>query len=356
MKENLPSENNRAYYPTNTDIHNHIDAAKTAIQLSKFDQISMKALYEEWTKSSRPGKYFFRPYIKKESIPDQVPSPGKEVVLGSTETTVVPSTESTSPTLPSISEKCSLPVQPPSHPETPTTDSTDLSQPDSSPPDSNDQFSQTLLWIHQEEWQQNLIRYGNTMSLIDATYQTTKYDLPLFFVTVRTNIGYKVITHFIIQSETTEQILEALNMLRNWNKNWKPPFSLCDYSEAEISAIEQAFPGITIYICDFHREQAWTRWTRDHKNGLNKHMNRNNYWQTYVLVHGHRLHNQIVDYHTMLIIKKQSPPLSNHLSGKITPVVEQNLAMHSAGKRSSYMYMYTCMYIYMVQYTCTSHT
>ena len=153
MKENLPSENNRAYYPTNTDIRNHIDAAKTAIQLSKFDQISMKALYEEWTKSSRPGKYFFRPYIKKESIPDQVPSPGKEVVLGSTETTVVPSTESTSPTLPSISEKCSLPVQPPSHPETPTTDSTDLSQPDSSPPDSNDQFSQTLLWIHQEEWQ-----------------------------------------------------------------------------------------------------------------------------------------------------------------------------------------------------------
>ena len=65
MKENLPSENNRAYFPTNIDIRNHIDAAKTAIQLSKFDQISMKALYEEWTKSARPGKYYFRPYIKK---------------------------------------------------------------------------------------------------------------------------------------------------------------------------------------------------------------------------------------------------------------------------------------------------
>ena len=77
-----------------------------------------------------------------------------------------------------------------------------------------DQFSQTLLWIHQEEWQQNLmIRYGNTMSLIDATYKTTKYDLPLFFVTVRTNIGYKVVAHFIIQSETTEQILEALRLI-----------------------------------------------------------------------------------------------------------------------------------------------
>ena len=65
MRENLPSVNNRAYYPTNTDIRNHIDAAKAAIQLSKFDQVSMKALYEEWTKSAKPGKYFFRPYIKK---------------------------------------------------------------------------------------------------------------------------------------------------------------------------------------------------------------------------------------------------------------------------------------------------
>ena len=58
MRENLPSENNQAYYPTTTDIQNHSDAAKPAIQLSKFDQISMKTLYEEWTNSAKPGKYF----------------------------------------------------------------------------------------------------------------------------------------------------------------------------------------------------------------------------------------------------------------------------------------------------------
>ena len=108
------------------------------------------------------------------------------------------------------------------------------------------------------------------MSLIDAMYKTTKYDLPLFFVTVRTNVGYKVVAHFIVQSETTEQILEALNILKGWNTDWQPQFFTCDYSEAEISAIERAFPGITVYICDFHREQAWTRWTRGHKNGLTK--------------------------------------------------------------------------------------
>ena len=129
MKGNLPSGNNRAYYPTNTDIRNHIDAAKTAIQLSKFDQISMKALYKEWTKSSRPGKYFFRPYIKKELLPDTVPSVAKEVVIESNRTSSSSSTESpvTAPTPASVPDQSSLLHQLPSHLETPATD---LQQPD----------------------------------------------------------------------------------------------------------------------------------------------------------------------------------------------------------------------------------
>ena len=27
-------------------------------------------MYEEWTKERKQGKYFFRPYIKKETLPD----------------------------------------------------------------------------------------------------------------------------------------------------------------------------------------------------------------------------------------------------------------------------------------------
>jgi len=30
-------------------------------------------------------------------------------------------------------------------------------------------------------WQQDLLQYGNTSTMIDATYKTTKYDLRLFF-------------------------------------------------------------------------------------------------------------------------------------------------------------------------------
>ena len=114
------------------------------------------------------------------------------------------------------------------------------------------------------------MKYGITVTLVDETYKTTKYDLPLFFVTVRTNMGYKVAAYFIVQSESTEMILEALNIPKQWNPDWKPAFFLCDYSEAGISSIQQTFPTATVYLCDFHQEQAWTQRVQDHKNGLYK--------------------------------------------------------------------------------------
>ena len=45
----------------------------------------------------------------------------------------------------------------------------------------------------------------------------TKYDLALFFVCVWTNVGYIVVGQFITQSETAEQIQEALQILQTWN-------------------------------------------------------------------------------------------------------------------------------------------
>ena len=45
---------------------------------------------------------------------------------------------------------------------------------------------------------------------------------------------------------------------------------MCDYSEAELVALGEVFPTTTVYLCDFHREQAWDHWVRDHKHGLNQ--------------------------------------------------------------------------------------
>ena len=97
-----------------------------------------------------------------------------------------------------------------------------------------------------------------------------KYELPLFFVCVRTNVGYSVAAQYIVQSESVECITEVLNILKEWNPSWCPPFFMCDFSHAKLSALQDAFPDASVYGCDFHREQAWTRWVRDRKNGLNK--------------------------------------------------------------------------------------
>ena len=113
-----------------------------------------------------------------------------------------------------------------------------------------------------------LIKYGNYISFIDATYKTMRYELPLFFVCIRTNVGYCVVADFVVQSECAVSIKEALMILRSWNPEWNSPYFMSDFSEAEISALEQTFPGITVYGYDFHREQAWTHWIQNHKNGL----------------------------------------------------------------------------------------
>ena len=97
----------------------------------------------------------------------------------------------------------------------------------------------------------------NTISLIDATYKTTCYELPLFFICVRTNVSYSVVAEFIVQSENAENIQEALTILTQWNPEWNPRFFMSDYSEAELNAIEAVFPSTTVHLCDFHREQAW---------------------------------------------------------------------------------------------------
>jgi len=131
--------------------------------------------------------------------------------------------------------------------------------------------AQSLLWVHQEKWQQRMMcSYGNCVTLIDATYKTMRYDFPLFFVCVRTNVNYCVVAEFVTQNETAEAIQEALEILKTWNPDWKPPFFLSDYSEAEFKAIEYTFPATSVFLCDFHREQAWTRWVTTSHNGLSK--------------------------------------------------------------------------------------
>lgn len=135
--------------------------------------------------------------------------------------------------------------------------------------DDKDRKESKFMFDHQEEWQQRLLlRYGSDLVLMDATYKTTKYAIPLFFICVHTNVGYKVVPEFLCQNEDKECIAEALIIIHGWNPTWRPKCFMVDYSTAEINAIESVFQEFAVYICDFHREQAWQRWVKAGKNGL----------------------------------------------------------------------------------------
>ena len=73
----------------------------------------------------------------------------------------------------------------------------------------------------------------------------------------------------MIHNEDQESISEALAILKTWNPLWQPKYFMVDFSIVEIGAIKEQFPDATAYICDFHRLQAWQRWARKGKNGLN---------------------------------------------------------------------------------------
>ena len=91
---------------------------------------------------------------------------------------------------------------------------------------------------------------------MDATYKTTKYSLPLFFLCVKTNVNYTVVADFVIESENTDKIFEALSVIKLWTPGWNPKYFITDYSEAEMSAINMLFSETQLYLCEFHREQA----------------------------------------------------------------------------------------------------
>ena len=99
---------------------------------------------------------------------------------------------------------------------------------------------QQLMFVHQTTFQRGLLkRYGNYACFLDATYKTTKYALPLFFLAVKTNVDYQIAGSFVIQDERKYSIKEALEIMQSWNSIF-----MTDFDEEEIHAIEETFPGM----------------------------------------------------------------------------------------------------------------
>lgn len=71
--------------------------------------------------------------------------------------------------------------------------------------------TQHLLYVHQEKWQRDLlVKYGSEICLLDATYKTTKYAVPLFFLCVKTNSGYAVVGKYCYSTKISHSFYHTL--------------------------------------------------------------------------------------------------------------------------------------------------
>ena len=99
-------------------------------------------------------------------------------------------------------------------------------------------------------------KYAPYLVLLDATYKTTKYALPLFFAVVKTNLNFQVVGVLVFQEETKDMIKKGLQIIHGWNSTVIPTFGMVDFDEKEINALEELFGDIEVFICNFHREQT----------------------------------------------------------------------------------------------------
>ena len=106
------------------------------------------------------------------------------------------------------------------------------------------------------------------MTLLDAMYKTTMYNLAPFLS------QFERIQGTLLQqnsSFTLKQMNRSKKLWTSWNSgiHFGHLYTLCVIiQKLKILAIETAFPCATVYLCDFHREQCWERWVKNHKHGL----------------------------------------------------------------------------------------
>lgn len=76
-----------------------------------------------------------------------------------------------------------------------------------------------MIFVYQSATMKRMYqRYAPHMVLLDATYKTTRYALPLFFLVVQTNVNFQVVAVLVLQEESIQMILEALSVDKRCNQ------------------------------------------------------------------------------------------------------------------------------------------
>lgn len=202
--ETPPPQNRRRFYPRRKDLDYYISKAKLENRLAKMDQDNIEELIKKW--QTTDNNFYFRKRAEVISFDqEQEFDDHSEDVEAANE------------------------------------EGDDEDEPEPQPQKSE----QTLLFCYQSKEQKRLlVKYGNGMCLLDATYKTTRYALPLFFLCVRTNVCYQIVATFVVQYSTTASIAEALEVIKSWNPSWRPRYFMTDFADEEIHALESTFEGL----------------------------------------------------------------------------------------------------------------
>ena len=110
--------------------------------------------------------------------------------------------------------------------------------------------------------QRDLMKCYNNLVLMDATYRMCRLMLPTFFLAVKTNVGYSPVATFIVQTEDSASISEALGRIKIYlaQEHIQIPNFMIDCSATKMQSLRETFHEVKMYLCDFHRNQCWGRW------------------------------------------------------------------------------------------------
>ncbi|XP_022098372.1 uncharacterized protein LOC110983427 [Acanthaster planci] len=116
-------------------------------------------------------------------------------------------------------------------------------------------LSQTFLFCCQRAAQRRLLAAYGTVCLLDSPRGKTL--MPTYFLQVRTHAGYQLVGTVLMQYWSSQALVDALQVVRDWNPDWQPQAMLVDLIEEEVEALQKLFPECNFYISSVHRELAW---------------------------------------------------------------------------------------------------
>lgn len=118
-----------------------------------------------------------------------------------------------------------------------------------------------LLCAHADFMTNLMLSHCEIVVCMEAACGGTNYALPVFLICFRTPSFHAVVGTFVIHFETANCVEEALHLFKAGDPDTAgTKFWLVGHSRAETGALSSAFPGSRPLLCNFHREQAWSKW------------------------------------------------------------------------------------------------